>query len=194
MQDHVVTLDGVAKTYGAGDLAVHALHPTGLAVDAGEFVVLLGPSGSGKTTFLDLVGGIERPTAGHLLVDGRDLAALGGEELTRYRREDVGFVFQFFNLVPTLTALENVELMAELVGRGGREPRRRWRRSASATASTTSRARCPAASSSASRSLARSSSEPRLLLCDEPTGSLDLDTGRQVLDAAPGAAGEGRGP
>ncbi len=192
MEDHLLTLDGVAKTYGAGDLAVHALRPTGLAVDAGQFVVLLGPSGSGKTTFLDLVGGIERPTAGHLLVDGRDLAALGGEELTRYRREDVGFVFQFFNLVPTLTALENVELMAELVGRGGDS-----RAALEAVGLGDRLDHFPGALSGGQQqrvAIARALvKRPRLLLCDEPTGSLDLDTGRQVLALLQGAAGEGCG-
>ena len=173
-------LTGAAKTYGAGDLAVRALKPTDLVIPAGEMIVVLGPSGSGKTTLLNLIGGIERLTAGRLLVEGRDLGALGGEELTRYRREEVGFVFQFFNLVPTLTALENVQLVAELVGRGD------------ASAQTLREVglgdrlhRFPAALSGGEQqrvAIARAlAKRPRLLLCDEPTGSLDLDTGRQIL-------------
>ncbi len=183
----LVALDGAAKTYGAGSLAVHALRPTDLSIPAGQFVVLLGPSGSGKTTFLDLVGGIERPSSGRLVVDGHDLAALGTEALTRYRREEVGFVFQFFNLVPTLTALENVELMAELVGRGEES-----RAALEAVGLGDRLDHFPGALSGGQQqrvAIARALvKEPRLLLCDEPTGSLDLDTGRQVLELLQAAA------
>jgi putative ABC transport system ATP-binding protein len=187
----LVVLDGAAKTYGAGGLAVHALRPTELSIPAGQFVVLLGPSGSGKTTFLDLVGGIERPSSGRLVVDGSDLATLGPEELTRYRREEVGFVFQFFNLVPTLTALENVELMAELVGRGDAG------RAALEEVGLGDRLdHFPGALSGGEQqrvAIARALvKQPRLLLCDEPTGSLDLDTGRQVLELLQAAAREDR--
>jgi len=176
----LVTLDGAAKMYGSGELAVHALRPTDLVIPRGQMVVVLGPSGSGKTTFLNAVGGIEQLTAGRLLVDGRDLSTLDGEELTRYRREEVGFVFQFFNLVPTLTALENVQLVAELVGRGHASEE------ALRDVGLADRFdRFPGALSGGeqqrvaiARALVKS---PHLLLCDEPTGSLDLDTGRQVL-------------
>jgi putative ABC transport system ATP-binding protein len=185
--EELVVLDGVAKTYGAGELAVHALRTAHLSIPAGQFVVLLGPSGSGKTTFLDLVGGIERPTSGRLFVGGRDLAELGDEGLTRYRREEVGFVFQFFNLVPTLTALENVQLVAELVGRGDES-----RRTLEAVGLGDRVDRFPGALSggeqqrvAVARALVK---RPRLLLCDEPTGSLDLDTGRQVLELLQAAA------
>jgi putative ABC transport system ATP-binding protein len=186
----LAVLTGAAKTYGAGDLAVRALKPTDLTIPAGEMIVVLGPSGSGKTTLLNLIGGIERLTAGRLLVEGRDLGALNGEELTRYRREEVGFVFQFFNLVPTLTALENVQLVAELVGRGD------------ASAHTLREVglgdrldRFPAALSGGEQqrvAIARAlAKRPRLLLCDEPTGSLDLDTGRQILALLQEASREG---
>ena len=187
----LVALDGTAKTYGSGELAVHALRPTALTIPAGEFVVLLGPSGSGKTTFLDLVGGIERPTAGRLLVDGRDLVTLDREELTAYRRRDVGFVFQFFNLVPTLTALENVELMAELVGRGPES-----RQALEAVGLGDRLDHFPGALSGGQQqrvAIARALvKKPRLLLCDEPTGSLDLETGRQVLGLLRSAARDER--
>ena len=192
MQDgDLVALDGAAKTYGNGELAVHALRPTALTIPAGQFVVLLGPSGSGKTTFLDLVGGIERPTAGRLLVDGRDLVTLDREELTTYRRDDVGFVFQFFNLVPTLTALENVELMAELVGRGPES-----RQALEAVGLGDRLDHFPGALSGGQQqrvAIARALvKRPRLLLCDEPTGSLDLETGRQVLGLLRSAARDER--
>jgi len=183
----LVVLDGAAKTYGSGELAVHALRPTALTIPAGQLVVLLGPSGSGKTTFLDLIGGIERPTAGRLVVDGRDLVTLDREELTCYRRDDVGFVFQFFNLVPTLTALENVELMAELVGRGPES-----RQALEAVGLGDRLDHFPGALSGGQQqrvAIARALvKQPRLLLCDEPTGSLDLETGRQVLGLLRSAA------
>jgi putative ABC transport system ATP-binding protein len=186
----LVTLQGAAKTYGSGVLAVRALKPCDLSVASGQFVVLLGPSGSGKTTFLNLVGGIERPTAGRLLVDGHgDLAALSREDLTRYRRHEVGFVFQFFNLVPTLTALENVQLIAELVGHTADSEK------ALRDVGLGDRMdRFPGGLSGGEQqrvAIARAVvKRPRLLLCDEPTGSLDLDTGRQVLALLQGASQE----
>jgi putative ABC transport system ATP-binding protein len=186
----LVRLEGIAKTYGSGDIAVQALKPSDLSVVTGELVVLLGPSGSGKTTFLDLVGGIERPTAGRLLVGGRDLTQLSVEDLTRYRRREVGFIFQFFNLVPTLTALENVQLIAELVGRGDES------RGALEAVGLGGRVdHFPGAMSGGEQqrvAIARALvKRPRLLLCDEPTGSLDLDTGRQVLTLLQDSAHDG---
>src|SRR5512139_3883539 len=108
-------LEAVGRTYDVGPTTVDALKGVDLEVWPGEFVVLLGPSGSGKTTLLNLVGGIEEATAGTVMIAGANVAGLRGDELTAYRRDRVGFVFQFFNLVPTLTALENVQLIAELV-------------------------------------------------------------------------------
>ncbi|HEX6140311.1 MAG TPA: ATP-binding cassette domain-containing protein, partial [Candidatus Limnocylindria bacterium] len=114
--DALIRLEHVSKRYGADETAVDALKDVSLSIPAGELVVVLGPSGSGKTTLLNLIGGIEPVSSGHVVVNGRDLVGLSDSELTNYRRETVGFVFQFFNLVPTLTALENVELIAELGG------------------------------------------------------------------------------
>ncbi len=110
-------LDSVCRTYGTGDTAVHALRDVNLQIGRGEFIVVLGPSGSGKTTLLNVLGGIERPTSGRIVVDGRDLSALDSNELTEVRRDVVGFVFQFFNLIATLTAKENVAVLAELTGK-----------------------------------------------------------------------------
>ena len=179
--DGIVRLEGVTRTFGTGDVAVHALRGVDLEIPAGQFVVVLGPSGSGKTTLMNIVGGIESPTDGRVLVGGRDLAGLDDHRLTTYRRDEVGFVFQFFNLVPTLTARENVALVAELVGAGEAE----------ATAALDAvglgdRAdHFPSAMSGGEQqrvAIARAIvKSPPLLLCDEPTGSLDLDTGRVVL-------------
>ncbi len=180
-QPPVVVLEDVHKRYGEGIAAVDALRGVSLEIPRGVFAVLLGPSGSGKTTLLNLVGGIEQPTSGRLVVDGEQLGDLSPGELTRFRREHVGFVFQFFNLVPTLTALENVQLVAELVGGGEQESR-----DALASVGLADRAtHFPGALSGGEQqrvAIARAIvKSPPLLLCDEPTGSLDLATGRQVL-------------
>jgi putative ABC transport system ATP-binding protein len=171
----------VGKTYGHGDVAVHALRDVDLSLWSGQLVVVLGPSGSGKTTMLNLVGGVENVSAGSLIVAGRDLSAMDGAELTRYRRDKVGFVFQFFNLIPTLSALENVELVGELVGRSGARAAERLQ----AVGLGDRMDRFPSALSGGEQqrvAIARALvKEPPLLLCDEPTGSLDLETGRQVL-------------
>lgn len=177
-----VNLADVHKTYGSGEVAVHAVRGVSLRVPAGQFVAVLGPSGSGKTTLMNLIGGIEPPTDGVIEVAGQPLADLDDRALTDFRRDRVGFVFQFFNLVPTLTALENVQLVAELVGKDDPEV------SADALRAVGLDGRAdhfPAALSGGEQqrvAIARAIvKEPPILLCDEPTGSLDFETGRQVL-------------
>jgi putative ABC transport system ATP-binding protein len=177
----VIALDDVHKRYGEGVAAVEALRGVSLEIPSGVFAVLLGPSGSGKTTLLNLVGAIEPPTSGQLTVDGIELRGLDSGAQTTFRREHIGFVFQFFNLIPTLTALENVLLVAELVGAGRPEAE-----DALAAVGLADRAdHFPSALSggeqqrvAVARAVVKS---PPLLLCDEPTGSLDLATGQQVL-------------
>ena len=178
--DTAVELVGVRRRFGEGDLAVDALRGIDLSIAAGEFVVLLGPSGSGKTTLLNIIGGIDAASAGKVRVAGQDLADLDGDGLAEFRRTSVGFVFQFFNLIPTLTASENVALIAELVGRAdvsGDLLRavglgdRLEHFPASLSGGEQQRV-------AVARALAK---DPPVLLCDEPTGALDLDTGRQVL-------------
>jgi putative ABC transport system ATP-binding protein len=187
-----VALTGVGKRYGEGPTAVNALASVDLEVWPGEFVVLLGPSGSGKTTLLNLVGGIEEATSGTVVIAGANLAGLRGEQLTTYRRERVGFVFQFFNLVPTLTALENVQLLAEVTGS---DAEARSLRALARVGLSDVADRFPAEMSGGQQqrvAIARALvKEPPLLLCDEPTGSLDLDTGRQVLAVLRDLAREG---
>jgi putative ABC transport system ATP-binding protein len=176
-----VTLTDVRKSYGSGAAAVEALRGVDLEIRRGEFAVLLGPSGSGKTTLLDLIGGIERPTSGKIVVDGIELGTQDAGELTMFRRDHVGFVFQFFNLVPALTAFENVELVAELVGAGASESND----ALTAVGLGDRRDHFPGALSGGEQqrvAIARAIvKKPPVLLCDEPTGSLDLATGRQVL-------------
>lgn len=189
----LIQLEAVSKRYGTGELAVDALKDVSLSIGRGELVVVLGPSGSGKTTLLNLIGGIEAPSAGRLVVDGTELGGLGGDALTAYRRSTVGFIFQFFNLVPTLTALENVQLIAELEGSDAAE------RSADALRSVGLGDRMdhfPGALSGGQQqrvAIARAVvKSPPLLLCDEPTGSLDLEMGRQVLELLRGVANDQR--
>ncbi len=163
---------------GAGE--VRALDDVTLDIYRGEFLVVLGPSGSGKTTLLNLLGGIDTPSSGQLLVDGRDIATLPDSELTRYRRHGVGFIFQFFNLIPTLTAVENVEFAAELV-KSPRPPME-----VLATVGLEGRAdHFPSELSGGEQqrvAIARALvTDPPLVLCDEPTGNLDEETGKRVL-------------
>jgi putative ABC transport system ATP-binding protein len=187
-----VSLVGCTKRYGSGAVAVDALRNATLDVAPGEFVVILGPSGSGKTTLLNVIGGIEEATSGQVHVAGSDIAALTGDELTAYRRDRVGFVFQFFNLVPTLTALENVQLLAEVTGTDA-ETRSRAALARVGLAEVADRFPGQLSGGQQQRvAIARALvKEPPLVLCDEPTGSLDLDTGRQVLEVLHDLAREG---
>lgn len=178
-----IKMAGVWKTFGAGHTAVHALRDVDLLGPPGEFTTILGPSGSGKTTLLNLVGAIDDATDGRIEVAGVDLAELDGDGLVRYRRENVGFVFQFFNLIPTLTAQENVELVADLTADNGAQ---RAAEVLERVGLGDRRHHFPAQLSGGEQqrvAIARALvKEPPILLCDEPTGELDFETGRMVLD------------
>ena len=178
----IISLRGVVKRYTCGKQQIEVLHKLALEVASGEFLSLMGPSGSGKTTLLNLVGGIEEPSCGRIMVSGKDIATLNARQRTAYRRDQVGFVFQYFNLVPTLTALENVEIIAELSGEG---VARRSREALAKVGLADLADRFPGQMSGGQQqrvAIARAIvKEPPLLLCDEPTGSLDLVTGRQIL-------------
>jgi putative ABC transport system ATP-binding protein len=176
------TARGLTKVYGQGPGAVHALRGLDLELPEGEFVVLLGPSGSGKSTLLNILGGLDRPTAGTLHFRDRDLTACSDRELTAFRRQHVGFVFQFYNLIPSLTARENVALVTELVDSvmtpdealslvGLKERMKHF----PAELSGGEQQRVAVARAVAKR--------PEVLLCDEPTGALDSATGVKVLEA-----------
>ncbi|QBS39168.1 ABC transporter ATP-binding protein [Nocardia sp. CS682] len=178
----LAVLRGVSKTFGCGDTAVHALAEFDLTIAAGELLVVLGPSGSGKTTLLNVLGGIEAPTTGEISIDGRSLAGLDANGVSALRRESLSFVYQFFNLVPTLTAYENIAVLAELTGGS---VRRRVGEVLAQVGLAECADRFPAQLSGGQQqrvAIARALvNRPRLLLCDEPTGALDLDTGRSVL-------------
>jgi putative ABC transport system ATP-binding protein len=187
-------LRGVSKSYGTGEAAVSALDGVDLDLEAGELTVVLGPSGSGKTTLLNVLGGIEPADTGSLEVAGVDLTGRRPRGLAGFRREHVGFVFQFFNLVPTLTARENVEVMAELTGRGSRRDVTVLLESVGLGDRLD---HFPAQLSGGQQqrvALARALvTDPDLLLADEPTGALDVATGKAVLRLIQDTNREGRG-
>ncbi len=178
----VFSARGLTKVYRTGEVEIHALRGVDLDLYAGEFVVLLGPSGSGKSTLLNILGGLDVPSAGSVRYRDHDLSAASEDALTRFRREHVGFVFQFYNLIPSLTARENVEVVTEiasnpmkagdalaLVGLGDRLD------AFPAQLSGGQQQRVAIA-----RAIAK---QPEVLLCDEPTGALDSETGVRVLEA-----------
>ena len=175
-----VEFHNVDKTYQMGELEIQALHNTSFEVEKGELVVIVGPSGAGKTTLLNILGGMDMLSAGQVFLDGQEISALNKKQLTEYRRHDVGFVFQFYNLIGNLTALENVELANQIckdpldaeqilrdVGLSDRM------RNFPSQLSGGEQQRVAIA-----RALAKN---PKLLLCDEPTGALDYQTGKAIL-------------
>ncbi|MEQ8853428.1 ABC transporter ATP-binding protein [Gimesia sp.] len=179
-QEVLLSLQSISKTYTTGDVKVPVLHHVDLEIYAREFLVIVGPSGSGKSTLLNIVGGIDTPTEGEVYFQEQNVSRFNEQQLTRYRRENIGFVFQFYNLVPTLTARENVIVAAdisadpmspdealELVGLSDRAEH------FPAQLSGGEQQRVAIA-----RALVK---QPELLLCDEPTGALDLTTGRKIL-------------
>jgi putative ABC transport system ATP-binding protein len=177
MAEPVFRMREVSKVYHVGDVEVVALREVSLELFAGEFVVLLGPSGSGKSTLLNLLGGLDVPTAGEVDYLDHSLSSGDDERLTRFRREHVGFVFQFYNLIPSLTAAENVALVTDIAERPMRP------REALALVGLTERAdHFPAQLSGGEQqrvAIARAvAKRPDVLLCDEPTGALDVATGR----------------
>jgi putative ABC transport system ATP-binding protein len=178
----MIKINEVWKTFGEGHTAVHALQDIDLVGEQGDFTVILGPSGSGKTTLLNMIGAIDEPTRGELVINGHNLTGIGADDKVRFRRESVGFVFQFFNLIPTLTALENVELVADLTGANGAD------RAAAVLADVGLGDRInhfPSQLSGGEQqrvAIARALvKQPPVLLCDEPTGELDFETGRMIL-------------
>ncbi len=178
----VFTARRLTKTYHVGEVDVHALRDVDLDIFRGEFLVILGPSGSGKSTLLNILGGLDVPTSGTVSFLDHDLTRDEEEELTRYRREHVGFVFQFYNLIPSLTAMENVQLVTELAARP-MDPAR----ALELVGLSARRDHFPAQMSGGEQqriAIARAiAKQPEVLLCDEPTGALDVETGIVVLEA-----------
>jgi putative ABC transport system ATP-binding protein len=180
-----VLMKNVTKAYQMGEVQVDALRGIDLEVQEGEFVVVVGPSGSGKTTTLNLIGGLDSPTSGQLLVAGEDITAYDEKGLTAYRREKTGFIFQFFNLLPTLTACENVEFALELVAKDRHKVHRQALDLLEKVGLTERASHFPSQLSGGEQqraAIARAlAKDPLLLLADEPTGNLDFRMGQKVL-------------
>ena len=175
-----VEFKDVEKIYHMGEVDISALKGASFEIEEGEFTVIVGASGAGKTTILNILGGMDRASSGHVMLDGEDISKYSARKLTTYRRHDIGFVFQFYNLVPNLTALENVELASQVCENAGSP-----RRTLSSVGLKDRMNNFPAQLSGGEQqrvSIARAlAKRPKLLLCDEPTGALDYVTGKQIL-------------
>jgi putative ABC transport system ATP-binding protein len=182
----MISLRGVTKTYRQGDADVKALAGVSLDITKGEFVSVVGPSGSGKSTLLHLMGGLDVPTTGEVVIDGTPISRMSDDEVTIFRRRSIGFVFQFFNLMPTLSAEENVALPLLLDGRRSREVAPRVMAALDAVGLSHRRAHRPDELSGGEMqrvAIARALViEPKLILADEPTGNLDSATGDAILE------------
>ena len=180
----MIELRGVSKTVQSGDHPLTILHPLDFTIAAGQFIAIVGPSGSGKSTLLGLIAGLDAPTSGHVLIDGTDITALGEDALAKLRGEKIGFVFQFFHLVPSLTAFENILVPMEIAGR--RDAHDRARRLLDEVGLTDRGHHYPSQLSGGEQqrvAIARAlANDPPIVLADEPTGNLDSSTGRLILD------------
>ena len=176
----IVELKNVSKTYNTGDTEFKALDNIDLSINKGEFVVILGPSGAGKSTLLNLIGGMDIPTSGSIKIDGEEISKYNENQLSEYRAENIGFIFQFYNILPTLTVLENVELIKDVVKNGNDSIE-----AIKAVGLEKHINKFPNQLSGGEQqrvSIARAiAKNPKLLLCDEPTGALDSKTGVEVL-------------
>lgn len=175
-----VTFENVGKVYKTGDVEVRALYNVSFEIEKGEICVVVGQSGAGKTTLLNILGGMDTLTEGHVLLDGRDISTLNEKQMATYRRFDIGFVFQFYNLIPNLTAVENVEIASQL----SKDPLDSM--AVMKQVGLADRAlNFPAQLSGGEQqrvAIARAlAKNPKLLLCDEPTGALDYETGKAIL-------------
>ena len=192
----MIRLIDAQRTFGTGPSAVHALHPTQLHVEAGEFITIVGASGSGKSTMLNLMGLLDHPTGGSVELDGAPVEELGDNARTRLRRDKIGFVFQFFNLLPTMNALENVTLPTKLAGRPRKESSERARSLLQSVGLDKRVGHRPDQLSGGEMqrvAIARALvMDPPILLADEPTGNLDSETGREIMELLRGATTERR--
>ncbi|MDD6467922.1 MAG: ABC transporter ATP-binding protein [Erysipelotrichaceae bacterium] len=178
--DNFVDFQDVCKYYHMGEVTITAANHLNFAIKRGEFVVIVGPSGAGKTTVLNMLGGMDHVDEGRLLVDGRDISHFNNKQLTEYRRTDIGFVFQFYNLVPNLTALENVELATQIC-KNSLDPKDTLCKVGLAERVNNFPSQLSGGEQqrvAIARALAKN---PKLLLCDEPTGALDYITGKNIL-------------
>ena len=182
----VVKVENVSRTYKIGNIETQALRDVSLTIETGEFTTLVGPSGSGKTTLLQLIGCLDQPTSGHVYINGKDVSRLNRNQRADMRRGTIGFVFQFFALIPTLTAYENIEMPLLLVGRSGPERHQRVSHLLESVEMSDRANHRPDQLSGGQQqriAIARAlATEPSLILADEPTANLDTPNGAQVMD------------
>jgi len=180
LNDNIIVVKNIIKEYTMGEVTVRACDKMDFEISRGEFIVVLGPSGSGKSTLLNIIGGMDRPTSGEIWVDGKNIARYSEKELTNYRRKSIGFVFQFYNLIPNLTALENVELVTQISDKP-LNPKEVFKDMGLSERADNFPAQLSGGEQqrvAIARALAKN---PLMLLCDEPTGALDYKTGIVVL-------------
>ena len=178
--ENIVVLKNISRVYASGDHELKALDGVDLTLEKGKFVVVLGPSGAGKSTLLNLLGGLDTPTSGKIVVDGTDVSTLSGDDLAKYRAEKVGFVFQFYNLIPTLTVKENVALVKEIAKNAF--PAEKLLEEVGLSDHLNNFPSELSGGEQQRVSIARAlSKNPEIVLCDEPTGALDSETGVTVL-------------
>ena len=185
MADILATFSDVSRTYQKGKERVEVLHNLNLDIPDGDFIAIMGPSGSGKTTLLNLLGGLDRPSSGTVSVGGEEISSMSNSKLSRWRSTNVGFIFQFYNLLPVLTAQRNVELPLLLTGFGGKERAKRAGIALDIVGLADRASHYPRELSGGQEqrvAIARAIvSDPKLLLCDEPTGDLDRETADEIL-------------
>ena len=177
---HYMEATNLSKVYKTGDVKTIALHDVSFTIEKGEICVIVGASGAGKTTLLNILGGMDTPTSGKIILDGQEISSFNQRQLTTYRRYDIGFVFQFYNLIPNLTALENVELASQ-ISRDPLDPAEVLRQVGLEARLSNFPAQLSGGEQqrvAIARALAKN---PKLLLCDEPTGALDYNTGKAIL-------------
>ncbi|MBR4344115.1 MAG: ABC transporter ATP-binding protein [Lachnospiraceae bacterium] len=185
----LINFRNVKKTYTVGEKSFDALNGASFSINKGEFVVILGPSGAGKSTILNLLGGMDKATSGEIIIDGKDISKLSSKELTKYRAENIGFIFQFYNILPTLTVQENVELINDIVKNP--KPAMEVLKGVGLDMHAGKFPNQLSGGEQQRVSIARAiAKNPLLLLCDEPTGALDSQTGVEVLKLLKAQCGE----
>ena len=177
----LIKVNRVSKEYKMGTQTVKAANNLDFTIDQGELVVILGPSGSGKSTLLNLLGGLDKPTSGEIIIDDENISALSDKELTRYRAKEIGFIFQFYNLIPNLTACENIEILNDIVDKNinGKDILSQVGLSQHVNKFPSELSGGEQQRVSIARAIAK---KPKMLLCDEPTGALDSHTGKIIIE------------
>lgn len=196
MKDYVINIDSLTKTYRTGKTSFKALNNVNLKIKKGDFIAIMGPSGSGKSTLMNIIGCLDRPTSGSVIIDGENVSTVSDNELAQIRGRKIGFIFQKFNLMPTMTALKNIELPMVFVGGTGSDRERRAAELLGKVGLTNWATHRPSELSGGQQqriAIARAlSNNPSIILADEPTGNLDTKTGEQIMKLLVSLSKEGK--